>query len=148
MPQLNIIGGGAEYDSINSWITDHHLEHKIKLLGAIYDKEVKRDYFQRAFACISPLQAGLSVLESMGYGVPFVTMHNAFTGGERFNIEHNVNGILLKNENELSDVLVSIAQSPERFREMGENAYKHYHSNRTPELMAQGVIDAIEFMLK
>lgn len=148
LPQLVIIGGGDEFEAIKEWIEFNNLEDKIHLLGPIYDKELKRSYFQKAIACISPNQAGLAVLESMGYGVPFITKQNAITGGEIFNITNGKTGILLNSDNELETVLHQIAEHPYRFEEMGKNARAYYTAHRTPEIMAQGILDAISSMLE
>ena len=147
LPLLNIVGGGIEYDEIKTWVSRNDLEHKIKLVGPVYDKITKRDYFKRAYACISPSQAGLSVLESMGYGVPFVTMYNSITGGERLNIVDKETGILLHSEEEFVNCLIDIASNPKRYEEMGNRACQYYWRERKPERMAQGLCDAIEFML-
>jgi len=147
IPILNIVGGGVEYDNIKAWIEKEGLQEKIFLVGPVYDNERKREYFQRAYACISPKQAGLSVLEAMGYGVPFVTMHDAITGGERLNIHDGIDGVLMKQENELCDILLDIAKTPSKYEQMGRNAYEYYWTERKPERMAQGLADAVEYLL-
>lgn len=147
-PYLRIVGGGDEYDSIKDWIYQNNLTDLIKLEGAIYDEKVIRDYFSEAIACISPGQAGLSVQKSMGYGVPFVTNENAYTGGERLDIEDGYNGVLYKDESELLDVLVDICTEKEKYTAMGKKAYEFYKKNRTIEMMANGASQAIEFALQ
>ena len=121
----------------------NNLQRKITLLGPIYDNKQKSEIFAKSYACFSPLQAGLSVLESFGYGVPFVTTKDAITGGEIFNIENMVNGIKLENVNTIKDVILDISNNPKKYLDMGEQAYNYYWNNRKPEDMALGIINAI-----
>ena len=145
IPKLIIVGGGNQFPIVKDWVISNHLEEKIELLGPIYDGNEKAKIFQRSLACISPDQAGLSVLESLGYGVPFITTKDAITGGESFNIKNNYNGNLLDNVTELKDTILDIARNREKYIKMGENAYSYYWTNRTPEIMARGIQDAIEY---
>lgn len=145
---LNIIGGGDELEKVNNWIIENKLTNKIFLRGPIFDLTEKSLYFNRAFACISPVQAGLSVLESMGYGVAFITMNDAITGGERLNIQNGTNGVLLEDTSQLKDLILDITDHSEKYLEMGKNAFKYYNNSHKPEDMANGLFKAIEFVLK
>lgn len=147
--KLNIVGGGESLNSIKDWVLDNNLKEVINVLGPIYDEEMKADLFMKALACISPLQAGLSVLESMGYGVPFVTDANAITGGEAYNIKNGNNGYFVENLNteKLKNVILDITQNRDKYKKMGQNAYDYYWSCRKPEDMAKGVIDAVEYVM-
>lgn len=143
---LNIIGDGPEYQIVNNWIESNNLSHKIFLRGPIFDIEKKAKFFMSAYACITPFQAGLSVLESMGYGVPYITMEDAITGGERFNIENGKNGILLQNTEQIESILLDITSNPSKYIEMGKNARSFYMENRKPEDMAKGLLKAINYV--
>lgn len=145
---LNIVGGGTEFDTVKNWIENNGLSKKIFLHGPVYDIRAKADFFNRAIACISPLQAGLSVLESMGYGVPFITLHDSITGGERLNIQHGVNGILMQYPSEIKGIILDITANPKRFVQMGNAAKAYYLANRKPEHMAKGLLNAIEYVSK
>ena len=107
----------------------------------------KAKFFAKAIACISPKQAGLTVLESMGYWVPFVSTENAITGGELLNVHDGIDGVVMKNENELVDVVRDIALNREKYIKMGEKAQEYYNNNRTPEHMAQGLWDAVQYAI-
>lgn len=147
LPTLNIIGNGPGFEDIKQWIKSNDMGELIKLRGAIYDVNEKAKYFAQSFACISPKQAGLTVLESMGYGVPFITSKNAITGGEIFNIHNNIDGIIMDNESDLESVLIDIVQYPDKYIAMGESARKFYDENRTPEHMAQGLWNAVQYAI-
>ena len=144
IPLLQIVGGGSEFGQIAQWIQDHQLQDRIILLGPIYNSEQKKELFLQSIACISPAQAGLSVLESMGYGVPYITSLNAITGGEAFNIIHQENGLRYDQSVDLADILVDIALHPAKYYGYGARAYEHYWAKRTPRMMANGIIEAIE----
>jgi hypothetical protein len=147
IPQLDIIGDGEEFDNIKSWISINGLNEMIFLYGAIYEEPKLKELFAHAIACISPGQAGLSVLKSMGYGVPFISLNDAITGGERFNIENYITGILYEKESELVDIIIDIHNNNEKYLIMGKRAKDHYESSRKPIDMTQGIIDAIEYVL-
>lgn len=147
LPILNIVGKGPDYQSSKDWVEENGLSDLIKLHGAIYDINEKAKFFAKAIACISPKQAGLTVLESMGYGVPFVSTENAITGGELLNVHDGIDGVVMKNENELVDVVRDIALNREKYIKMGEKAQEYYNNNRTPEHMAQGLWDAVQYAI-
>ena len=145
---LNIVGDGEEYQNILQWIKDNGFEKSIHLVGALFDQEKLEPYFRKAFACISPGQAGLSVLTSMGYGTPFVTTTDAITGGEIFNIKSGKTGVLYDKSEELKGILVDISNNPSKYLQIGNDARAFYLENRRPEQMAQAIADAIEFVCR
>lgn len=148
LPMLRIIGKGPDSGAIQQWIEEHDMGGLIEMTGAIYDIDKKARYFAKAYACISPRQAGLSVLESMGYGVPFISMKNAITGGELFNIHDGVDGVLLDNEEMLTEVIRDIAEHKGKYLEMGRKAQQYYNGNRTPHHMAEGMWSAIQYAME
>lgn len=145
---LNIIGKGPDEGYIATWIKENNMEEYINMCGAIYDNKEKAKYFARSYVCISPLQAGLSVLESMGYGVPFVTIKDAITGGELFNIHNGVDGITMGSIEELKEVIADIFNHKQKYLEYGVNAKAFYDQYRKPEDMANGLLKAIQYVLK
>lgn len=145
IPNLRIIGDGEEKQIIQEWIFTHKLEDKIILEGSVYSETKKAELFSKAIVCISPLQAGLSVLECMGYGVSFITTKNAITGGEIYNIYNGINGLLLDSETELSNIILDIFTNKEKYFSYGKNAHFYYWQNRKPEDMALGILQAINY---
>jgi glycosyltransferase involved in cell wall biosynthesis len=149
LPVLNIVGEGPERQFIEQWISENGMNDKVFLHGAIYDTEILRTFYEGAMVCISPNQAGLSVLTSMGYATAFVTEKNAITGGEIFNIENMINGIIYEGgAGELTATLQWIINNKEKVVEMGKMAKQHYDQSRTPQLMANSLMDAVKYALK
>lgn len=144
---LKIIGGGPLEQKINNYIKTEKLSNNIQMCGPIYDESLLKDHFSSVLFCISPNQAGLSVLKSMGYGVPFVTSFDAITGGEKYAIKDGLNGLFYNTRNELKDILLNASNDLDRFLKMGINAKKYYTKNATIDLMSNGFISAIEYVL-
>jgi glycosyltransferase involved in cell wall biosynthesis len=144
---LVIIGDGEERENIESWVKSNGLSNKIEILGSIFDQNILEKYFRKALACISPGQAGLSVLTSMGYGTPFITKRNAITGGEIFNISNGVDGVLYDEDDELKDIILDILRDNAKYVKLGNSARLHYKRNRMPGQMVQSIVSAINYVL-
>jgi len=146
---LVIVGDGEEKSSIEKWIKDNKLAEKILLKGAIYEQNALRNVFMYAISCISPGQAGLSVLSSMAYGVPFITTYDAITGGELFNIQNEYNGLMYDGKTEsLAGILELLGTDNKKVQKMSHNAQNYYFKYRTMDMMVNGLKDSIEFALK
>lgn len=148
LPKLRIIGNGPDFESISVWIKEHDMGNLIEMKGAIYDISEKAKYFAMAFACISPKQAGLSVLESMGYGVPFITTSNAITGGELSNVHNGVDGIIMNDVSQLPEVIMDIVVHKKKYVDMGRKAQQFYNENCTPQHMADGLWNALKYAIE
>lgn len=143
--KLYIIGSGEEEELIQKWIKDNELEYRVILAGDKRGTDLDI-YFEQAIATISPNQAGLSVLHSLSYGVPFITSSNSITGGELYNIKHGETGYLYKSTEELESYLIELANNkkPSIFY---ENVYKYYVKNRSMQNMGDAFIQSIKYAL-
>ena len=148
LPEIKIIGKGPERESIENLIKELGLEHDIELTGAIYEESILKEYFVKSILCVSPRQAGLTVLKSLGYGVPFITRTDAITGGEKANIQNGRTGLFYDSEEELVEILKQTVVDPSRFAAMSVAARNYYNEEASPALMAKGVIDAINYVMK
>lgn len=149
LPNLEIIGSGEDFKNVEMWVASNKMENKIILHGAIYESVSKAEVLRRSYINISPSQAGLSVLECFGYGLPFATSSQAITGGERLNIIHHQNGFLMDENNlssEIKNILKLTIKNPEVLLNMGLNAQDFYFKNRSPNHMVDGFVNAINFV--
>lgn len=147
LPDLIIVGDGDQKDVLIGMTKKLGIDHKVRFTGRIEDETVLSRLFSSSIACISPDQAGLTVLKSMGYGVPFVTLKNAITGGEIFNIQNGINGVLMDSIEELSGLITDIGRNKKKYVEYGQKAYEHYHNHRTPKIMVDGFLRAIDYVV-
>ena len=147
---LVIIGEGCERNKLESYVRKFKLQSLITFLGHVEDAHILSKNFSSALACISPGQAGLSVLTSMANSVPFVTREDAITGGEIFNInsDKNKTGVIYKTKGELVDLLCDINTDKSKYIEMGCRARDYYVNFRLPEYMINSIVDAVEYVVR
>ena len=145
--QLHIVGAGEERDNLEKFVSTNGLNERVFFHGAIYDENKLAECFSKALICISPTQGGLSVPKSMGYGVPFITRKDAITGGEIYHITPNENGLMYENDEELTSIMIDCAKNSKKYIEMGIKAKDYYDSHATVNHMAQGAMNAFEYVL-
>lgn len=142
--KLVLVGDGPEREFLVRVIAEEGLERCVTLTGRIEDTLLLEGYYKEAIASVSFGQAGLAVLQSMAFGVPFVTTRNAISGGEITNIVHGSNGILCEdNAESLEKCLIELAANTDRSRELGKNASEHYVNCATIDNMVRGFLIAM-----
>ena len=141
---LIIVGEGNERREIEQTVKRYHMEDRVSLVGHISDLGSLKALFDKAIACISPGQAGLSVLRSFSFGVPFICRSDAITGGERFDVKSNYNGYQYSGGSQvLAELLIKLGQNPKQSRQLGINAERFFQTSRTLNHMVDGFADAI-----
>lgn len=142
---LVIIGDGEEKENLIKLIGKLCLKKRVSMKGKITSNLDLIEYYKKALVNVSFGQAGLSVLQSFGYGVPFITKTNAISGGEKTNIIHGYNGYFCEDNVESLVHLLQILSIDEGLaRTLGKNAYEYYTEKCTITNMANGFIKAIE----
>ena len=139
-----IIGTGKEKCFLKQKIIDSNQSEFISLIGEINNTNELEKYYKNAIASISYGQAGLSVLQSFGYGVPFITQENTISGGEAKNIINDYNGLVVDNSLEsLEGAFRKISSDHKYAKMLGQNAYNYYTENCTNKNMINGFISGI-----
>ena len=142
---LTLIGDGPELYILKSLSVKLGISERVVFLGQINDTELLRNYYKEALVSVSYGQAGLSVLQSLGYGVPFLTKRSAISGGEISNIKNKVNGIMCEeSQTSLEKSLIEICCNIEYARKLGKNAFDYYNRYCSMDNMVQGFRDAID----
>lgn len=142
--QLVVIGDGEERSNLISHAEKLNLSDRVLFLGAINDPVTLIEYYQKAIFCTSYGQAGLFVLQAFGNGVPFLTKKSAISGGEKYNIQHSLNGYFLGEElSELTEYILFMCNDIGKARAIGNNAYLYYTEFCTIKNMTNGFLDSI-----
>lgn len=141
---LTFIGGGPERSKLQALAYALGIGDRVELLGEINNSDLLSRYYAEAYASISFGQAGLAVLQSMAFGVPFVTKRDAVSGGEKFNIVDGVNGYLCEDaQSAVESIMRNLIASPNVARQLGRAAYEYYSTDATVENMVANFQDAI-----
>jgi len=142
---LSFIGDGDQLLNLSNQVKSYQIQSRVKFYGRIEDVNKLKDFYKRAIVSVSFGQSGLSVLQSLGYGVPFLTKKNSVSGGEKTNIINDFNGIFCEdNQKSLETSLIKLCLDIEFSKKLGKNAFDYYTKYCTIENMTQGFIDAIE----
>jgi len=144
--KLVFIGDGVERKALEDLVAKEELLNSVIFTGHIENTEKLAKYYKNSIASVSFGQAGLAVLQSMAYGVPFVTKKNAISGGEKYNIVNGVNGVFCDdNPKSLELAMLRLINDKCYARSLGNEAYKHYHKFASIENMAENFIQAINY---
>ena len=144
---LVVVGDGDELEDARAFVQSNNLFDLVEFKGRVEDPESLKKICSNALLSISPFQAGLSVLLCMGYGTPFATYRNAITGGEIFNIENGVNGVLLNVNQNLVNLLLDATENRGKYISMGINARDYYLRNASLENMVMNFCLAIDYAI-
>jgi glycosyltransferase involved in cell wall biosynthesis len=143
--QLNIIGDGESFEKAQKLIKELKIKNRVHLIGRITKTELLQTYYQKAIFSVSFGQAGLGVLQSLGYGVPFLTNKNAIRGGEISNIIQNETGVLCEEtELDLTKYIAKYSNDIKAATALGLNAFNHYTENCTIHQMSRKFEEVID----
>ena len=146
MIRFSLIGDGVERGNLEALVAELGMQDQVEFIGHIEDPKELASYYVEAIASVSFGQAGLAVLQSMAFGVPFVTKHNAVSGGEINNIKNGLNGVLLDDDPAaLEKILLYLIDNVDEARHLGKEAYRHYSEEATLEKVVSCFERAIFF---
>lgn len=141
--RLRIVGDGPFREQLKLLLctTYAHISNDVVLMGGCYDENILSSVYARAICAISPKQAGLSVLQSLGHGVPFMCREDAISGGEVLAINSGETGFRYVNIEEAVTWLESLTESDLTF--MSDQCLLQYESKYRIEHMAHRMKSAL-----
>lgn len=146
IPNLIIIGDGPEKENIEKFICNEKLNEKIILLGEIIEEKLISKELNKAILCISPAQAGLSVLNCFAHGVPFLTSFYPFSGGEFTSIIEGVTGFFYDGTVDGLTKKIEQILKREDLNEISINCRIFYERYRSPKVWFNGFFSAIKYV--
>lgn len=143
--RLVFVGDGSDKGRIMQMAREQWCADRIEFHTGTTDKAALRTYYSRAICSVSFGQAGLSVLQSFGHGVSFVTRRDAVSGGEIENIIDGYNGVLCdESQVSLEHAMTALCADMSKANELGRNALIFYRQNASISAMVSGFVGAIE----
>ncbi len=121
---LYVVGDGSEFDWVRTFVQEHQLEERVRLLGAVPNERV-RELLTAADIFFLPSQwegIALSIYEAMACGLPVV---GTDVGGQRELVTPECGILLARSEAETeaaqyADVLMELLAQPQRRHTMGQ----------------------------
>lgn len=144
---FDIVGSGQCGEDLKQLTGELGISEQIHFHGKIENPSRLALLYADSIAAISPGQAGLSVLQSMAMGVPFITCYGAISGGETDNIVSGVNGMILPNVSveAIVDLLSEYSRGGVDFLEMGRNAYITYNEEASIDKMVDAFVASTNY---
>ncbi len=140
---FHFVGDGPEKRNLQKLVENLNISNNVIFHGHIDSYEDLIPLYRRSYATISYGQAGLAVLQSIGFGTPFITKKNAITGGEINNIVHGKNGFLVNDEKEVVNVMIRLIDDIEHQLEMEKFCFSYYKENCSIESMGKSFRDIL-----
>lgn len=148
---LYILGTGPVEDEIKSYIEEHNLNGKIKMLGFKSGDELKK-YVSQAKCVILPSEwyenGPYAIMEAMSQGKPVIV---SYCGGLPEIVEDGKTGFICKpfDSDDLSRCIDKIcALSDDEYKVMSKNAVESALKNFNPDSYAQKLTSLYEDLIK
>jgi len=142
--EMVLVGDGDCFSEIQSSVHNLGLEGSIKLIGRINDPAELALIYKRSLVSLSYGQAGLSILQSLGNGVPFITTFSAISGGEIAHIRDGITGYLVDdNIDSFFEYILLILRNEDVAVKLRLNALAHFRQHRSLENMVASFLRVI-----
>ena len=145
--KLTIFGDGPERVKLQSYIEHHDLGHKIELMGHEADLLILRKYYNSSVASVSPGYVGLSITQSISFGVPMIISNNENHAPEIEAAEADFNCEFFKTDSldSLCDTLIRFYHNRNCWLSKREAIVNDCKGKYSIDLMAKNIINAFTF---
>ena len=99
--QLWVVGAGEQSERIENWCHAHPMRDRIRLFGEISNYEELRTLYARSLFSISPGYVGLSITQSLGFGVPMLVSREENHSPEIEALQEGENAVFFDTDSEM-----------------------------------------------
>lgn len=132
---LYFIGDGEEKVVLQDYINKHKLKSRVILAGHIGDYDQLKQYYSKSLFSVSPGYIGLSVTQSLGFGVPMLVSRNENHSPELEAIIEGFNSLFFETDdlNSLKEKITTIFRDKKKWidkrQEISERCKEQYSIN-------------------
>lgn len=143
--RLILIGDGPERNKIVEYIKQDKLEDRVVIPGSITAIEELHNYYKSSLISVSPGRVGLSLTQSLGFGVPMIIARNELHGPEIEAAVDNKAYFFKENDvQDLSHLILNCFKNKIEILRDREEVSEFCKSNYSIEAMANTFINLIE----
>ena len=121
---LTIVGGGEEYEKLNSLVQQLKMEDSVKITGMISKQEVKKQLLESDIYVMTSLTEcfPMVLLEASSCGIPLISFDVPV--GPKAIIKNGQNGFLIedRNKEKMAEKIIELLQDRELLLQLGKNA--------------------------
>lgn len=141
---LVIVGDGEEKDNLIRLATLLGLSNKVIFRGHVEDSNELIELYENSVATLHYGQSGLSILQSLGHGVPCIVNRAIQSGGEALNVIDAYNGYFSDdNISEFTGKMIKISKCEKLWKFLSGNCISYYKKNASMEVMVSSFSNAI-----
>ncbi|WP_400075808.1 glycosyltransferase [Winogradskyella sp. R77965] len=144
--KLIVIGEGGEKSSILNYIREHNLENQIRILGHIGDHKTLKSHYDKALFSVSPGYVGLSITQSLGFGVPMLISKEEPHSPEIEAVKENENALFFKSNDmvALGNTLIKIQENKKAWIRKRLDIMEFCKENYSIEAMGSSFISLLK----
>lgn len=144
--RLILVGDGQDFEAIKALVLAAEATDRIELLGHIDNYDQLKALYGRAIVSVSPGYVGLSITQSLAFGVPMIISDPEPHSPEIEAAEWGVNASTFPSGDApaLAERIAEFTVSSDDWRKDGNGISSRAASRYSAEAMAQGLISALE----
>jgi glycosyltransferase involved in cell wall biosynthesis len=139
-----IIGDGEERASLESGVRESGLEGVVFFLGTITDPQDLSRYMKVTDFVVLPGSVGLTIVHSMIYGIPFVTLENEKHSPEIAYLINDYNGYKAQDLRGMCSWISEVFDDPEKKNRLKDNCLTTIREKVSLAHMAEQFVKAFE----